>query len=300
LDDDDMNYTKDEKGNLVVTGSVKITSESCLQLNRKGVFARYRLYIKDDEGRISYTYPISVRVQHNALAYKYLTEDMKGYGAKKNHYSGMHWPACSICGEGDVFAEGAVHTGEWKLKEGTKSLYCRNCDVCGAYEEWYDTDLLINGHPQNETIELLHDPEPGVVKTVVFSIPDCTVTPSGITGDDYTWEFSLDGVKWYTAFDKHAEELKCGFTFGGTFSKELKVYTTTETPCNNTKYYFRCRVGGLYTNQATLRIKCNQEGYSYYTQKKNNAIGAQGQEIYMNKHWPACTGCGKNEDRELA
>jgi len=138
------------------------------------------------------------------------------------------------------------------------------------------------------------------VKTVVFSIPDCTVTPSGITGDDYTWEFSLDGVKWYTAFDKRAEELKCGFTFLGTYSKELKVYTTTETPCNGTKYYFRCRVGGLYTNQATLRVKCNQEGYSFYPQKKNNAIGAQGMEIYMNKHWPACTGCGKNEDLELA
>ena len=290
----------DENGNRVAVATLKIHSESCQNLNDKGYYARYRLHVWKEDGSEAYTYPNTVRVQHNALAYNYLKEDQPGYGAKKNRYSGVHWPCCSICGGGDLFAEAEVHTGEWKLKEGTKDVYSRNCDVCGAYEEWYGSDLLINGHPKNETIELLHDPEPGVVKTVVFSIPDCTVTPSGITGDDYTWEFSLDGVKWYTAFDKRAEELKCGFTFLGTYSKELKVYTTTETPCNGTKYYFRCKIGGLYTNQATLRIKCNQEGYSFYPQKKNNAIGAQGMEIYMNKHWPACTGCGKNEDLELA
>ena len=294
IQDDEL---KIENNTFEATTYPSVPYDACLKADQDGVFAQYRLHVWNEYGE-AYSDPIKVKIRHNALGYTYLRETDQGYENKAKSYSGMHWPCCSLCGEGEKIGDAEMHVGEWRPIAGTDN-YTRTCDLCGAVEVQNKDKVSFDKSPKNVTVEIPAPGEPD--EYAVFSVFD-TTSPLNGAADKYYWFYSFDSKEWV---EIDADEMSGipGVRFSGFHStEELTVAVTSEAMCGNSKLYFRCEASSngqwSVSNQAILRVECNRKAYDCFTQKENNAVTSRGKEYLMDMHWPVCSGCGGNADRE--
>ncbi len=294
IQDDEL---KIENNTFEATTYPSVPYDACLKADQDGVYAQYRLHVWNEYGE-AYSDPIKVKIRHNALGYTYLRETDQGYENKAKSYSGMHWPCCSLCGEGEKIGDAEMHVGKWKSVAGTDN-YTRTCDLCGAVEVQHKDKVSFDKSPENATVEIPAPGEPN--EYAVFTVYD-TTSPLNGAANKYYWFYSFDSKEWVEIDSDEMSGIP-GVRFSGFHStEELTVAVTSEATCGNSKLYFRCEASNngqwSVSNQAILRIECNQKDYDFFTQKENNAVTSHGKEYLMDMHWPVCSGCGGNADTE--